>query len=505
MKKYIKVAIALSAAVLLLPITSCDKQLDVVASDVASEELQWKSISDTKAGLMGIYGLMRAAMFDNNAHWVYGEMREGDFESFNRADLDAIHDHDLKASYPVIKSLTNWRRFYAVINAASLFIERAHEVFEKDKRYTEINLKWDIAQARTIRAFTYFYMVRIWGDVPLLRKSFDDGEFLERPKNDKETVLAFAEEELLKAVEDLPYGYGFLTESYYGAGSSVWRGVLFNKVTAYAILSHMAAWQQRYIQADAYSKFVLDTYDRIAVSYSSIGTLTGRTGIFSTEYVGGQILAVGSPYYLSEATATGHIEELTLAAPLVSKKNPAIFIPKDTISKTFPEPNDTRFGIDTISGLTRTNYFTNYSGETPIFSKIKVLRDGNTTGNSYAVFGSALVFTRLEEMTLLRAEILAVLKQETEAIRLLNVVKTLRNTTPFTSASKEDLITAIFEERRRELMGEGWRWYDQIRLNRIKTVNQRIGEMIDNDGIYWPIASEVLKNNSLIKQNDYWN
>ncbi|QBQ40420.1 RagB/SusD family nutrient uptake outer membrane protein [Sphingobacterium psychroaquaticum] len=499
--RYTLLSVMVSTAVVF---TSCEKQLDQKAADVASEQLQWQSISDTKAGLMGIYGLMRAALYEENGHWIYGDLRAGDFHSYTRADLDAIHEHDLKASYPLMKTLTNWRRFYAVINAASLFIERAPEVLEKDKRYTEINLKWDVAQARAIRAFMYFYMTRIWGDLPLLRSSFDNGEFLERPKNSVATILDYAESELLKAAEDLPYVYSLGTQEYYNEGFGVWYGALFNKITAYSLLSHVAVWGQRYIQADAYSKFVLDNYARIGVSYSSIDVLTGSNGIFSQQYAYGRILGIVAPFSLSEATVTGHIEDLTLAEPLVYKKHPALYVPKDTIISLFPEPNDTRFGIDTISGLTRTNYFTNYSGEVPIFSKIKVLRDGGVSNPSYAVYGSTLLFTRLEEMTLLRAEILAVLKQDAEATRLLNVVKTGRKMKGYTDASSEDLLTAIFQERRRELMGEGWRWYDLVRYNRLRGADPKIKEMIEKEGIYWPIAQEVLNNNKKLEQNAFW-
>jgi len=275
-------------------------------------------------------------------------------------------------------------------------------------------------------------------------------------------------------------------------------------ITAYAVLAHVAAWGERYIQADAYSKFVIDNYARSNIDYSSIDQLTRATGIFSNQFQGGQILSIVSPFALSEATATGHLEELTLAEPLVYKRTPAMFVPKDTIISLFAEPRDTRFGIDTLSGLTTTNYFTNYDAEIPMFSKIKVRRDGGGGRPSYAVFGSSLLFSRLEEMALLRAEILTVLKQEPEAIALLNRVKTARRTRPYTDASTEDLLTEIFQERRRELMGEGWRWYDLVRFNRLKRADPAISALIDQDGIYWPVAREVLQHNSLLEQNDYW-
>ena len=111
MKTYIKYASLLILTICTLIQYGCEKHLDVKAADVASEELQWTDISDTKAGLIGMYGLLRAALLEGNGHWVYGELRSGDFISYTRADLDAVHDHDLNASYPLIKTLTNWRRF----------------------------------------------------------------------------------------------------------------------------------------------------------------------------------------------------------------------------------------------------------------------------------------------------------------------------------------------------------------------------------------------------------
>ena len=485
--------------------TSCEKQLNKVSGAYAAEELQWDNISDTRSSLMGAYGLLRAALFENNAHWMYGELRNGDLISYNRSDLSAINSQQLNASFPLVQELTSWRKFYAVINAASLLIERAPEVLEKDARYTALNMRYDIAQARVIRAFSYFNLCRIWGDVPLITQSYDDASFQERPRTDYRSVLAYAENELLKAIDDLPFLYGVAPQSYYEMQSGEWRKVLFNKLTAFSLLAHISAWQGNYINVDAYTGYILDHYNEIGITYlDNITNLSGISGIFSTNYNAGQLLAINAGYVYGEATGSGHIEELTLATPLISKQYPDLFIPKDTIVRAFDDQNDSRFGLDTISGLTRTNYFTNYSGEIPIFSKIKIIRDGVTNGN-YAVFGSNLIFTRMEEITLLRAEALAVLGNQDEAITLLNRVKGQRNVRHYTRVSTTPLIVEIFNERRRELMGEGWRWYDQIRLNKIRPVDPAIVELIENEGIYWPIAQEVLSRNSLLNQNEYWN
>ena len=67
-----------------------------------------------------------------------------------------------------------------------------------------------------------------------------------------------------------------------------------------------------------------------------------------------------------------------------------------------------------------------------------------------------------------------------------------------------DLIDAIFKERRKELMGEGWRWFDLIRYNKIKQNDPAFLQLIAKGGIYWPVSKDILTQNPLIKQNPYW-
>lgn len=513
-KKIYHVSCLIALCVLMQFNFSCNKALDAPSVEVSTEEVHWQSISDTKAALIGMYGLLRAAMVDNNAHWMYGELRSGDFTSYRRQDLSAVINSELNKSYDLLENLSNWRRFYAVINATSLFIEKAPQVLEKDSRYTKYNLDLDVAQAKAIRAFTYFYMVRIWGDVPLVTSSFDNGTFPEFARTDYRDVLTFAQQELIEAVEILPFRYGVSPQQYYGAYSGNWQKILFNKISGYAVLAHMAAWQGKYLDVAAYTQFIMDNYKQANISYlnniqpSGTGTagLTGDFGVFTNNFQYGQIINFSASYAYGEATASGHIEQLTMASPFINRANPDIYVKKDTIAKLFTDKNDRRFSVDTLSGLLRETYFTDYKNEIPIFSKIKIVRDGVNDG-SYAIFGSNLVFTRLEELTLLRAEALTVLGQYGRAIEMLNVVKSMRFATNYqmSDLDTKPLIDEIFSERRRELMGEGWRFFDRVRFNKIKAVDPKVVQLIEQDGIYWPISRSVLRNNSKITQNDYWN
>lgn len=521
--KKVFISISLTVAVLAIP-TACSKIDDVSSTRLASEATNWKTLEDAKANLMSIYGLMRSATVADNGHWLMGDLRNGDFSITNRSDLKAITKNQLNASYPVIERITNWRRFYAGINAASLFIERSGEIVKLDPRYTKLNNDVDIAQARMLRAYAYFYMSRIWGDVPLITSSHD-GDFLKTERTSKEKVLGFATSELLEVAKIVPFRYGgtdpIFPGQYYGGGWATWNGNVWTRLSAYIILAHIAAWQGNYIDAANYSKFVLDNQSTQyyvdganPLDYINMDALTENQNNYSPFAYKRATVMVGFPFEAGNglSTANGHIEQLTLASPFIPKSKPEMFVSKDSIIKIFNDPKDLRFSRDMTTGYYRTNYFYGFESELPIFNKIKVIYPSNTSGN-VTLFSSSLVFSRMEEITLLRAEALAALGDIDGAYTALNKACNLRGIT-YTTQNSPDILKAIFDERRKELMGEGWRWYDIIRYQRLKNSNQpffekdgkklSFKEFEEKGGIYWPVAQSVINANSAITQNPFW-
>lgn len=501
---------------------SCNKMVDIDSYHAASEEQEWNKIEDARAGLMGIYGLTRAALVENNGHWLNGDLRAGDFTVAKRAQsesqLRAILQNKLFQTYPMFEQMANWRRFYAAINAAAVFIERAPQIVDRDRSYSESNLELDIAQARALRAFNYFYMVRIWGDVPLITKSFDNGSFQEFPRTDFRKVLSYAKNELLAVLPVLPFEFGSEVNQYYGRNPDQWRGMAFNKIWAYACLAHIAAWEGNYADVETYTKFILDNQEQIFAEFTPIESLVSPTtsGFFNSEtnanLRASKIIAFNSPSVdnrAAENTQSGHLEQLTLAYPFVRKTYPDIYVSKDSLYAIFNEMDDLRFGVDTVTFLYHANYVYNMNTDIPIFSKIKVVQNGTNSDGDYAVFGSALVFTRLEEISLLRAEALVALNRGVDAVSPFNTVRKSRglpNKSYLKDFGQDDtqLLNAIFEERRKELMGEGWRWYDLIRRQKLLRDDSGLLELIEKDGIYWPVAKSVLAANSQITQNNYW-
>jgi len=494
-------------------LVSCNDFLDVKSNHTASEDEHWNRMEDVRAALMGVYGLTRAALSENNTHWLCGDLRLGDFTVYDRADLKAIAANDLLGNHKQLDGIANWRRFYAAINAAAILIENVPAVPDRDKSYADEYRRYDIAQAKAIRAFVYFYMVRMYGDVPLITQSFDNGSFPSFARSDAQAVLNFAKNELLTAIPELPYLYGTSTNRYYGNTDSYWRGMLFNKLSAYALLAHIAAWEGNYADAEVFAGYVMNNAGRIGAAYITTSDLTASNnclfGLPTSALAGARIIAFPSSYTYREATQTGHIEELTLASPFVQKPYPDIYLAKEKVFSIFDDLADNRFGVDTATFVYSTAYFNDMNADYPLFSKIKVIQGGQASDGNYAVFGSSIIFTRLEEIALLRAEALTALNRPSEALTILNDRRAARGLRALSfrndfGNSERLLLQTIFEERRKELMGEGWYWYDCIRRQKLLNDNPMLGKLIVNGGIYWPIAKDVLSQNDAIEQNKYW-
>ena len=109
----------------------------------------------------------------------------------------------------------------------------------------------------------------------------------------------------------------------------------------------------------------------------------------------------------------------------------------------------------------------------------------------------------------MHAEALAVLNRPEDALVDLNTLRGVRNLRSLSYAKDlqgnvKNLLKEIFQERRRELMGEGHYWFDRVREARLVGDDRTMVELVNNGGIYWPVAGEVLRHNTAIIQNEYW-
>lgn len=177
------------------------------------------------------------------------------------------------------------------------------------------------------------------------------------------------------------------------------------------------------------------------------------------------------------------------------------FIPEQWVLDLFQEyPGDIRYSANFMD----VNIFETYPAT--IFSKFlgnPTLKDPNTVGYS----GRNLVKPfRISEQYLILAEAYARSGNSPEAFNVLNELKSKR-IPGYTADNSGDVLERIFDERIKELMGEGFYWTDLKRFGKgiergaaqpgtpIRPINEDMHRDASDWRFVWPIPQEELDSN----------
>jgi starch-binding outer membrane protein, SusD/RagB family len=164
---------------------SCNDYLELIPPGGLIREEFWKTKADVNAVLMAAYSEFSRM---DRALFLYGELR-GDmlFGSSNQPwNEQLIMENNI---YPD-NGFTNWQNFYKVINNCNEVIKNAPLVQEIDKTFTDYQMQGLVSEAYFLRSMAYFYLVRIYNEVPLIIEptESDDADFYVS-KVSEETVL----------------------------------------------------------------------------------------------------------------------------------------------------------------------------------------------------------------------------------------------------------------------------------------------------------------------------
>lgn len=493
--------------IILLTITgcmfSCKKTLSPDVTSLVPEANMWQVKNDARSAVFATYGLLRAALANSNAFLAYGELRGGDFRISSRQDLNAVLSNNLNTNYNALEEWKDWQRFYAVIAQANLCIEKLPLVSKNDFRYRQEDLTLDIANIRFLRALTYFYLARIWGDVPLITTNAA-GYFEGKPATSQAAVLAFAANEAAAAANDLPWRYdGKWPEqqgNYWNQNDDYWHSTVGTKASCYALLAHIGAWQQDFAMAEKYCKLVMDNSGNGGYTVASTSQLTAEDGVFKGKGLD-VIFSLSFSADFQEASVSGHVEDWTLSEPFIPKKTADIFVPKDSVLAIFDEPGDGRFSLNG-DGTAAGSYFTNFNNAAPMFSKIKVR--AVVQSPILRSYESAIIIFRYEEIILLRAAAAIRINAVPDGRDYLNIIRSQRGLSNVESTDGNVVLNYVLKERRRELLGEGWRWFDLVQFRQIPLYTTLSQADVDNGAALWPVSKNALANNPTLIQNNFW-
>ncbi|WP_269235896.1 RagB/SusD family nutrient uptake outer membrane protein [Flavobacterium flavigenum] len=438
---------------LLAGLTGCDDMLDV---DIPVNEISSKTvyISDptAEAAVNGIYQSMVTAFYYNNVHSILGQTSDELIPQNGIANV--YSSNEIQNIDSTIGSM--WTELYKTIYNANNVIEGV----SKSTTLNPVKSKQWIAEAKFLRAYCYFYLTNIWGDVPLvLTTNIDVSALL--PQSSQEAVYAQIILDLTDASKDLPTDYSKYKQQ---------QRIRATKWAAEAMLSRVNLYLGKWTDAATHATAVLNETG----TYKIITGLSESNSPFISDNEE-SILQI--PYYNVNYTYEGAFVFTTGGRSLLRKGN-ALFEKGDD--------RKTNWTVDIFRGGV-------FLGVAPYKYKVN--------------FGSSLsersTVLRLAELYLIRAEARVKSNDITGAQEDINVIRNRALLGNTTLTDPNQLLDLIALERQREFFAEnGHRWMDLKRNGKLDETLSILPDKIwkTTDRLY-PIPEEAIRSNPFLKQN----
>ncbi|GAB3010890.1 RagB/SusD family nutrient uptake outer membrane protein [Niabella terrae] len=234
--------------VLVLLMGSCKKILEQEPRNSTYDKVFWQTAKDLESAIAGNYSLLRASLtatsaYDGNAfrYNMYGDVETTATSyvtiNYNGDGLEGIQGGDFTFQYN-IQTLGDWTNFYKTIAYCNILLKKVPGIedglLEGDVTDVTGFKNKIMGQALFIRALSYFELVKVWGDVPVVTEAYEDVMSAPQlPRSDKKEVMQLIEDDCHKAMDMLQWGNEQVSE----------RGVIANRGSVYALLAHLYLWR----------------------------------------------------------------------------------------------------------------------------------------------------------------------------------------------------------------------------------------------------------------------
>jgi len=493
MKKTIyNIGILLFAVVLF----GCEDFLDRKPLSEVTDQTYYQNEQEMKEALTACYDVLQwEDQWANNPYhdWMIGDICSDDAEKGGQSEK-AWQDELIEMTNFTIKSSNvhleiAWKNAYLGIFRCNIFLDKLKGVNISD----EVTKKKYEAEARFLRAYWYFKLNTIFGGVLLVKEVLSPtASVVER--SSVSDIYAFVESDLEFAGENLMLK------------SNVELGRV-TKGAAYGLLIKVLVFQEKYSEAkQVYTDlFPIGEYE-LAPDYASIFVIEGEFGsgsIFEINYLTNNDMSLtpGFWYIGTEGSAQAY-----WISPVDDKGKGYCQVSLDFINEY--EMDDPRQDA-TVSDQYEVSYGTGYFNQKVIYSDGNPYPEGSL--NPQQMSGVNKRILRLADVYLLYAEACYHTSDEGTAREFVNKIRKRAsgNTDPailqpiHQSVTGQDLIDAIYRERRIELGLEGHRFYDLVRWGLAPSLLSGFTAGVNE---VWPIPfEEVQKSNGKIKQNNGYN
>lgn len=475
-------------AAVALSFGSCEKFLElepesqgIAVSNTDADSVFFKSAGEVEAALAGAYSDFKNEYYQLD-YYVNGDAQSDDaYAGGDNPDNFQIDDYRLDATNRNVSR--DWAYLYATIGKTNTVINNVGAV--KDPALTETRKAEIIGEASFIRAFMYFQLVQLWGDVPLQLKE------VKTISADKLADIypiifparASTEDIYKQIITDLETALANVRATATHKGYAT-------KGAVNAVLAKVYATQtpHDWAKVKSYCDAVVAGGYTLLPDYNQLWNNANENSaesIFEINYNGG--------------VTDGNWGTKIFRGLDWKKFN----LPSNDLVQAFDDEGDNirknaSVAFLDVSGKWSDSHWpqTRY----PFINKWHNFQEGSNQN---------YIFIRLADILLLKAEALNELGDQTGAAALVNQIRERANLAKTTASSQADLRLAIEKERRLELAFEGHRWYDLKRTGRAIAVanaakganGQSLGYNLTENRLFWPIPQAELDKNAKLTQN----
>ena len=555
---------SICAICVICAIASCSDFLDLKPLNDVVLENYWTKKSDVTSVLMGCY----ESLYSEDCvirMGLWGEARSDNMiiGVSSSQDLEQLVKEDILPSNP----FCNWAAFYQTINRCNIVIYYAPQVQELDPNYTLTEMKANIAEATFIRSLCYFHLIRAFRDVPFTREpSIDDTQNYQIPATSFDTVLGNLIEDLEAVKDDAQLYFRKPNPDKQQESAERDNTARVTRPAIYALLADLYLWQGNWDKCIQCCDYVIDfkqkEYESLkrrlqnevylfndiplimerventsGNAYNQIfGTGNSFESLFELEF-DETLNSTNRNYYVGSYYANNSGNQLSNGR----------LAPFDEFYGELPTKSTDLFNItdcrayESIYQAGTTQYYiAKYGASRVVLDNTKTTwvpeyswRSSGSDGKGSYNYAHWIVY-RLTDVVLMKAE--ALIEQGNDnfeaAFSLINAVskRAVNSFSPGTGEvlkfndykdSKENMEQLVLDERHRELMFEGKRWYDLLRQARrtgstkslattvtkkqITNVSGIQIRLADPNALYLPYYRNELKVNPYLKQNPAYN
>lgn len=480
--------ILLLLTVALLSMTACtDKFFDLYPTDSMTSDNYMNNVSEIGTVLDAAYAGMRGDF--GNAIVYIGDLPTDnayDYKLNNSSAHISLSDSTVDSQNSVIGGL--WYACYQIINRCCLVLES----LDKLENVSTADYNNLAGQAKFLRAYAYYVMVRVWGDVPLVLEDIKDYmKVFEYGRTPVDQVYAQIIEDLKDAESKLP---DFRPSAEKGRVTAT---------AAQAILGDVYLTRGDYATAKGYFEKV------IAKEGPNLGLLTDYAAIFDSNNVNNKEIIFAIQYahnqtpslsnYLGRA-ALGNINGQYVDPDGQGESRifgVNVLMMTHELEAKFVE-GDLRRSV-VFTGVSSPDYGCTIPMTLKYFDYQNVA-DGNSGNNPDC--GCHTIISRYSDILLKYAECLVETGDLSKALVQLKRVRERAGLATDVAESKDALKQAIADERQLELCMEGHRWFDLVRTGTALSIMKTWYSKVNAPELHPTILQYEYGDNQAIDQHE---